>query len=148
MAVRIQLNRTAIRAVPIELVTPFIRDVGGQVERGARRAVRVRSGAVRASIRSTFKISGTKVTKSISATHERAMLEHEGAKAHTIAQRPGGPMLRFYWTKVGHVVYFTRVNHPGTKGSKFLTSPLLLYGLRNGFTVTIKLGGVPGTITP
>lgn len=148
MAVRVKLDRTAVREVPIELVTPFIRDVGGQVERGARRAVRVRSGAVRASIRSTFRIQGTKVIKTIDATHERAMLEHEGAEAHSIDQRPGGPILRFYWQKVGHVVYFTHVNHPGTKGSKFLTSPLLLYGLRNGFRVTIKLGGVAGTITP
>jgi len=148
MAVRVKLNRVAVREVPIELVSPFINEVGGMVERGARRAVRVKSGAVRASIRSRFVISGTKVTKTVSATHPRALLEHEGAKAHPIEQQPGGPILRFYWQKVGHVVYFTRVNHPGTKGSKFLTSPLLLYGLRNGFQVTINLGGVPGTITP
>lgn len=148
MAVKVKLDPVAVREVPLRLVRPLVDKAASSVERRSRTQVRVLSGAVRASIRSDRKLGRTKYTVTIGSHHRRAMLEHQGAKRHTISQRPGGPLLHFYWSKVGHFVTFRSVNHPGTKGSKFLTSPLLLYGLRNGFKVTISLGGISGTITP
>lgn len=138
MAVKLKLDREAVRRIPMELVIPRVRKVEEQTLRGARRTVRVKSGAVRNSIQVSRKVTATRYVVTISATHRRALLEHDGAKRHDIDQRPGGPVLRFFWDRVGHVVFFRHVDHPGTKGSQFLTKPLLRAGLRNGFTVTIR----------
>lgn len=146
MAIHINLDRAAVREVPIQLVTPMVRDTGRQVERGAKGMVRVQSGAVRAGISSTLRVTGTRVTMRVAASHPRSLLEHDGAKAHPIEARLHGPMLRFYWAKVGRVVFFRRVSHPGTRGSHFLTSPLVLFGVRAGFKVTISIRGLSGSI--
>jgi len=42
----------------------------------------------------------------------------KGTRAHVITA-VNAPMLRFYWPKVGKVVYFKSVNHPGTKANRF-----------------------------
>jgi hypothetical protein len=140
VAIKITLDRTAVRETPQRLVLPLVRKVGGQIEREARRMVRVRTGAVRGGIRSDLRVTQTKVTWTVGAYHRRAMLEHEGSPAHTISQRPGGPILTFYWEKVGRVVRFHSVNHPGTSGSKFLVSPLVVYAGRSGFRVSTVAG--------
>ena len=138
MSVKLKLDKDAVIRIPMELVIPKVRKVEDATVRGARRTVRVKTGAVRNSIQVSRKVAAKKYVVTISATHRRALLEHDGAKRHRISQRPGGPMLRFFWEKVGRVVYFRSVRHPGTKGSQFLTKPLLKAGLRNGFTVTIR----------
>jgi hypothetical protein len=137
MAIKLDLDRVAVREVPQRLVTPLVRKVAKRVERKARSTVRIKSGAVRNSMENTMKFTRTKVTATIGAYHRRSMLEHEGSPAHTISRRPGGPILTFYWSKVGRVVYFESVNHPGTKGSKFLTGPLSKMAPRSGFRVMI-----------
>lgn len=72
-----------------------------------------------------------------------ALWHHEGTVPHVITpkavaidaggrRRAGGrfvkashvPMLVFFWPKVGHVVRFKRVNHPGTRPNRFLTNAL------------------------
>lgn len=45
----------------------------------------------------------------------------EGTKPHVITPRGPGYPLRFFWPKVGRVVRFMRVNHPGTKANPFLS---------------------------
>lgn len=50
-----------------------------------------------------------------------ALIEHEGTEPHTIH---GNPLLVFWWGKVGRVVAFPKVNHPGTTGSHYLTRAL------------------------
>lgn len=52
-----------------------------------------------------------------------ALWHHEGTQPHTIAARRK-PRLVFYWPRVGHVVSFRRVNHPGTQPNRFLTNAL------------------------
>lgn len=47
----------------------------------------------------------------------------EGTKPHPIVARRA-PFLRFYWPKVGRVVYFRSVNHPGTKANRFYNRAL------------------------
>jgi hypothetical protein len=44
----------------------------------------------------------------------------KGTKPHVIAARRAA-FLRFYWPKVGKVVFFKRVNHPGTKANPFMS---------------------------
>jgi hypothetical protein len=139
MAVKLVLDRAACREVPLRLVTPRVLKLAQQVERGARSTVRVKTGRLRGSIYSKTRTTRSKITVTIGSNNKRAVLEHDGARPHVIAQREGGPVLRFYWRKVGRVVHFTSVNHPGTEGSQFLTGPLLKYGLRAGFAVTIRV---------
>lgn len=52
-----------------------------------------------------------------------ARLHHEGTPAHVIRARHA-PMLVFYWGKVGQVVAFPKVNHPGTQPNHYLTDAL------------------------
>jgi hypothetical protein len=44
-----------------------------------------------------------------------------GTSAHVIRPRTAGGTLVFYWDKVGAVVYFKKVNHPGTRKNDFVT---------------------------
>jgi hypothetical protein len=50
-----------------------------------------------------------------------------GARRHYIPKVPKGKgrWLRFYWRRVGHVVYAKQVNHPGQTGKAFLRIPML-----------------------
>lgn len=43
----------------------------------------------------------------------------QGTKPHVIAAK-NAPVLTFFWPKVGRVVHFKSVHHPGTKPYKFL----------------------------
>lgn len=52
-----------------------------------------------------------------------ALLHHEGTVPHTIRPR-NKPLLVFYWRRVGAVVAFKAVNHPGTQPNRFLTKAL------------------------
>lgn len=51
-----------------------------------------------------------------------------GAKAHYIPLTPKekGRWLKFYWRKVGRVVYRKQVHHPGQTGKAYLRIPLLV----------------------
>jgi hypothetical protein len=44
----------------------------------------------------------------------------EGTRPHVIRAKRAR-FLRFYWPKVGRVVYFKSVNHPGTKANPFMS---------------------------
>jgi len=46
---------------------------------------------------------------------------HEGARPHVIRARRAS-LLRFYWPKVGRVVFFPKVNHPGNRPNPFLSN--------------------------
>ena len=43
-----------------------------------------------------------------------------GTKEHPIPLVAGGKTLRFYWPKMGRIVFFKSVWHPGTKPNPFL----------------------------
>ncbi|HEX8321641.1 hypothetical protein [Longimicrobium sp.] len=44
----------------------------------------------------------------------------QGTKPHPIKPKNPGGVLTFYWPKVGRVVHFKSVQHPGNKPYKFL----------------------------
>jgi hypothetical protein len=58
-----------------------------------------------------------------------ALMHHEGTRPHVIRARRA-PMLVFYWRRVGRVVAFKKVNHPGTQPNHYLTDPLEALTLR------------------
>jgi hypothetical protein len=43
-----------------------------------------------------------------------------GTRPHVITPKGPGYPLRFFWAKLGRVVYAYRVNHPGTKANPFV----------------------------
>lgn len=49
---------------------------------------------------------------------------NSGAERHKIYPHRPPHLLKFYWRKVGHVVYFPSVNHPGQPGKHYLTDSL------------------------
>ena len=53
-----------------------------------------------------------------------ATFYNDGTRPHQIRAK-NAPMLVFYWAKVGHVVAFPKVNHPGTKPTHFLSGALI-----------------------
>lgn len=61
----------------------------------------------------------------------------EGARRHYIF--PRGPWkLKFFWRKIGEVVVFDHVHHPGQKAKHYLTVPLKQVARRNHMRVVIK----------
>jgi hypothetical protein len=52
-----------------------------------------------------------------------ALLHHEGTVPHII-RASRAPRLVFFWPKVGGVVGFVQVNHPGTAPNRYLTDSL------------------------
>lgn len=63
----------------------------------------------------------------------------KGARAHLIPLRPKGDRrwLKFYWRKVGHIVYAKQVRHPGQTGKAYLRIPLLVVAPRHNMRVII-----------
>jgi len=57
---------------------------------------------------------------SVTASAPHAKFVHNGTRPHLIKGRSRS-MLRFFWERVGAVVYLRQVNHPGTKANPFLT---------------------------
>ena len=53
-----------------------------------------------------------------------SMFVHEGTRPHMIFPKGPGYPLRFFWPKVGRMVAFMHVRHPGTKAQPFLTDSL------------------------
>ena len=45
-----------------------------------------------------------------------AIYQESGTRRHSITPRDPNGFMTFYWPKVGHVVHFKHVNHPGNKG--------------------------------
>lgn len=84
---------------------------------------RRRPGTLRDSIVKRLVDRGGKVVLQVGSEDGIALLHHEGTEPHVIAARRR-PMLVFYWPKVGRVVAFKRVNHPGTSPNRFLTDAL------------------------
>ena len=56
------------------------------------------------------KVAGPQVTMRISNPTPYASFVDKGTRPHEIR---GNPLLVFFWAKVGRVVAFPRVNHPG-----------------------------------
>jgi hypothetical protein len=84
---------------------------------------RRRPGTLWDSIVKRVSDTGAGVAVLVGSEDPIAMLHHEGTEPHVIAARRR-PLLVFYWPKVGRVVAFKRVNHPGTDPNRFLTDAL------------------------
>lgn len=84
-----------------------------------------RTGQLRRNI-AAFRVSGGPRQSSweVLAATPYAQFVEAGTKPHQIHAR-SAPYLVFYWPKVGRVVRFTRVNHPGSRPYPFMGPGLL-----------------------
>jgi hypothetical protein len=101
------------------------------------------------------RIIGNIITGSVGSDLHYADIAHDGSPVHNIFPKkaPGvwrfksrkAPQLKFYWRKLGRVVYFPHIpasvntlgrSHPGYKGKKYLSEPLQVFGRAQGFRVT------------
>ena len=83
----------------------------------ARVEVPVRSSELQRSIGSSYHGGGQ---WRVTASAPHAKWVHNGTEPHEIRAKRGRT-LRFFWKKVGLIVYPIAVNHPGTEPNPFLT---------------------------
>lgn len=101
------------------------------------------------------RVEGGLIVGSVGSDLPYANVVHDGAARHNIFPKAapglwrfgdrGRPQLKFYWRKLGRVVYFPHIpaspntmgfSHPGFKGKKYLSTPLRVFGRAQGFRVT------------
>lgn len=134
MVVKIKPGQVKLdKGQPLIYVTdrtgPVIRDLDRRmtkVQAGSRRRVRVRSGFLFSTIRKQPGFGRTQVYVDVLAGKARLPytgVEEFGSAPHEIAARRR-KTLRFIVN--GRVMFRTRVHHPGTTGSHFLTESLIL----------------------
>jgi hypothetical protein len=135
--VRIELHRLNIRRVAISSATKLIEKVTTEVQLLAKLDSRgpYSTGRTAASITKTVYVAGSTVHGDVRAHTPYAHIAHDGARPHIIRPRRAGGKLSFYWRKVGHVVNFPYVSHPGMQGKHFLSGPMERVGRRNRFVV-------------
>lgn len=134
---RLVLDKPAVIAAGMEPAFKLVKKCSDRVERGARRRVGVKTGFTRASIYNEMRTTTHTVTARVGSQSPATWVEHEGAAPHIIRPRGRHRALKFYWKKLGQTVILPSVSHPGRKGSKFLTGPLVIEGPRHGFRVEL-----------
>jgi hypothetical protein len=105
------------------------------------------------------RIEGGLVVGSVGSDLPYAQVVHDGAGRHHIFPKSAKgvwrfgertrPQLKFYWRRLGRVVYFPHIpasyntlgySHPGLKGKQYLARPLRAIGRAKGFKVnTVQL---------
>lgn len=105
------------------------------------------------------RIEGNLVVGSVGSDLPYAQVVHDGSPRHHIFPKAapgvwrfgerGRPQLKFYWRRLGRVVYFPHIpasyntlgySHPGFAGKQYLARPLKAIGRAKGFRVnTVQL---------
>lgn len=115
---------------------PVLRDLElrmGRVQMKARNRVGVRTGRTLSSIRKQNRFTRTQVSVDVVAGWRGAKhigIQEYGSPPHIIQVRNRGKRTRksLRFIAGGQVIFRTRVRHPGTRGTRFLTSSLPLAG--------------------
>lgn len=109
-------------------IAEFIRNPDGPVGR----RLMVIAEAVRQDTKASLKpgfpqdFLGPTIVKRMVMTDEGPKVQvgsdHTRTQPHVIQ---GNPLLRFHWAKAGRVVYFRKVNHPGSEMGPYLMEKLV-----------------------
>lgn len=138
---RVEIDWSAVHRHTIGETYKLVRRITDEVAYEAKVLTRhgeYSTGFLSASIRTQVSIvSGNRVRGRIGSPLWYAMSVHDGAIPHKIRPINPGYPLKFFWRKVGHVVRFASVNHPGQEGQHYLSGPLSVAGIRYGFRVNI-----------
>lgn len=159
---RVKFNRVQIDLTARTKARILVARTVDQIERGARVLIPVGShvsgsGApsldppLLSSLYSHIRSNAREVVGTVGARTTHALTVHQGSRAHVIRGR--GKMLKFRWERGDFLVaarsgrrrgnrrsgrfhYFVKVTHPGNKNPvRYLTTPLSMFGTRNGFVV-------------
>lgn len=106
---------------PAGSVGRHMKKIGQKIVVGAKTMVGVRTGNLRKSIHMRQGLRGRVQYVSVGSNLKYAAAHHEGTKPHEITGSVGR-IMRF--NVGGTVVYARKVNHPGTKPRKYLTTPM------------------------
>lgn len=141
-------NRAAIQAEALRgglrLVSPAVRGTTNL----AKARVPRDTGRTANSIGSKITEYSNSVRGEVGTRAKTGLWLHRGTPAHVIRpKRPGGK-LRFYWDRVGTVVYFDKVNHPGIGGTPYLTSSMRDACKPLGFKISVTDEGRPFGFKP
>lgn len=93
-----------------------------KVEQDTQAAAPVRTGGLRSQIAAGPPVpAGDVLWVRIRSAAAYSSYVDEGTGPHPIE---GNPLLVFFWPKVGEVVFFRHVNHPGTTAREFFAEPM------------------------
>lgn len=98
-----------------------LRKIGLEVLGGARAIAGVRTGQLKRKLYIRQATRARYQFVEVGSTASHAYVHHEGSKPHEIK---GGVGRLIRYNVGGKVVYAHKVNHPGTKGRKYLTIPM------------------------
>lgn len=109
-------------------ITDKVDDLSQRLLDAARQEAPVKTGLLRSKLRvEPFRMTGpNKGEGGVGVSKEDvpyAGYVRWGTRPHVIRAR-NAKYLRFYWPRVGRVVFFKKVNHPGTKPNYFLERAL------------------------
>lgn len=94
------------------------------------------TGRLKASINWSIQTAGWNVRGTSGSDLPWAIFPEQGTRPHTIRAK-NAPHLTFYWRRVGRVVRFREVSHPGQKAQNYLTNALSEIAPRYGYKVVI-----------
>lgn len=124
----------------LALVSRFNRETTNIAKHRAPR----KTGRLSNSIGSSVRVSRISVRGKVGSRVKYAATVNNGSRPHVIRARRR-KALRFHWERLGRVVYFTKVNHPGTGATPYLTSAAAQAARRHGFRWTRHLS--PDTVS-
>lgn len=130
----VRLDRFEIRVQSIEAARRLITQVVKEVREGAEAILSFgpyTTGRLVRGVESRITYGPYAVEARVGISGKRfpyAASVETGAKRHKIPllPKPYGTSLKFYWRKVGHIVHFQQVNHPGQTGKAYLRIPILV----------------------
>ena len=117
----LEINETALQAAVMPRLEIFTTAFVRRVESTAKQIAPERSGELKRLIRAdpVRRVGPWQLESGVSSLARHSAPVHEGARPHLIRAK-NARALRFYWPKVGGIVFFKKVNHPGNRPNPFL----------------------------
>lgn len=139
---RIVIHHTLARNESDQDALKFVRKVLREIRYIAR--LRVASGpyttgalAKSIDIKGPFLNPGRRINGEVGSNLHYAAAVEKGASRHLIFPNPPRRYMKFYWRKVGQVVYLDKVRHPGMRGKGYLAEAVRTVGRRYRLRVII-----------
>jgi hypothetical protein len=138
---RLRINSVRTRKYALDWVEEnHVAPLAREILIDARARAQRRTGYMRSQLRVWSKRRlGSNLVYRVGTPAPYALFPHSGTRPHDIDPRKVNGRLVFFWAKVGRIVSLRHVNHPGSKGSFFLTGPLFARGIPRGFRVTVRI---------
>jgi hypothetical protein len=139
---RIVIHHLRSRSESDEVTLSYIRKVLREMRFIARLSVShgpYTTGALAQSItiKGPFLEPGARVHGEVGSPLNYAAAVEGGAERHLIFPNPPRRYMKFYWQKVGRVVYLDKVRHPGQRGKGYLREAARTAGRRYNLKVVI-----------